>query len=158
MNLLAKVNDQWDFFFNTVKNSLDIMCPVREFSFKKEKPPWLTHDLIELIKDKDHLLNRARKSKKEDDKINARRARNLVNALIKRARSDFVKEQLDIHRNDPKNVWETIKNVFGENTSKNLLYLTDENDNPIPDTNIAEHVNFMDLTLLIKDICPLVIM
>ena len=47
LNLLANVNDKWDFFFNTVKNSLDIMCPVREFSFKKEKPPWLTHDLIE---------------------------------------------------------------------------------------------------------------
>ena len=76
------------------------------------------------------MLRRARKSKKEIDKANARHARNLVNALIKRARSDFVKEQLDIHRNDPKKFWEIIKNVFGENTSKNLLYLIDENDNP----------------------------
>ena len=139
--LLANVNDQWDFFFNPVKSTLDKMCPVREFSFKKEKPPWLTHDLIELIKDKDHLLRRARKSKKEIDKTNARRARNLVNALIKRARSDFVKEQLDIHRNDPKHFWEIIKNVFGDNTSKNLLYVIDENDNPVPDTNTSEHVN-----------------
>ena len=116
LNLLANVNDQWDFFCNTFKNSLDIMCPVHEFSFKKEKPPRLTHDLIELIKDKDHLLTRARKSKKEDDKINARPARNLVNALIKRARSDFVKEQLDTHRNDPNKFWEIVKNVFGDNS------------------------------------------
>ena len=51
LNLIANVNDQWDLFFNAVKNTLDKMCPVRDFSFKKEKPPWLTHDLIELIKD-----------------------------------------------------------------------------------------------------------
>ena len=38
MNLLVNVNDQWDFFFNAVKNTLDKMCPVREFSFKKENP------------------------------------------------------------------------------------------------------------------------
>ena len=111
------------------------------YRVKKEKPPWLTHDLIELIKDKDHLLRMARKSKKEIDKTNARRARNLVNALIKRARSDFVKEQLDIHSNDLNNFWEIIKNVFGDNTSKNLLFLIDENDNPVPDTNTSEHVN-----------------
>ena len=141
LNRLTNVNDQWDYFFDTVKNSLDLMCPVREFSFKKEKPPWLTHDLIELIKDKDHLLTRARKSKKEDDKINARHARNLVNALIKRARSDFVREQLDTHRNDPKKFWEIIKTVFGNNSSKTPLYLTDDDNNPVPDTNIAEHVN-----------------
>ena len=127
----------------------------------------------ELIKDKDHLLTRARKSKKEDDKINARRARNLVNALIKRARSDFVKEQLDTHRNDPKKFWEIVKNVSGDNSSKSPLYLTDEDNNPVPDTNIAEHVNSFftqiglklantinevpNLILLIKETCLLVI-
>ena len=114
MNLLVDVNGQWDFFYNTVKSELDKMCPVREFSFEKEKKNWLTHDLIEFIKDKNHLLRRARKSKREIDKANARHAGNLVNALIKRARSDFVREQLDNNRNDPKNFWEIIKKIFGE--------------------------------------------
>ena len=73
-----------------------------DFCFKKDKRPWLTTDLIEHMKDKDGLLKRARKTKKETDKISALQARNLVNSLVKRARSDFVKEQLETNRAHPK--------------------------------------------------------
>ena len=156
MNTMNDVNEKWGHFYNSVELELNKICPIREFNFKKDKPAWLTHDLIELIKDKDHLLKKARKSKMDIDKINARQARNLVNSLIKRARSDYVKEQLDANRNDPKKFWEVIKSVFGDSNMKECLTLFDDLDNPIEahDTslfinnffaqvgpNLAQHIN-----------------
>ena len=101
----------------------------------------MTHDLLELIKDKDYLLKKARKSKLDTDKANARQARNLVNSLIKRARSDYVKEQLDANRNDPKKFWEVIKNVFGDNNMNERLALFDDLDNPIAEHDTSLFIN-----------------
>ena len=112
-----------------------------DFCFKKDKPPWLTKDLIEHMKDKDGLLKRARKTEKETDKISARQATNLVNSLVKRARSDVVKEQLETNRADPKTIWDTIKHVFGGDTKNNILHLLDNRKNPIPEKDTADKIN-----------------
>ena len=141
MNTMNDVNEKWGHFYSSVELELNKICPLREFNFKKDKPAWLTHDLIELIKDKDHLLKKARKSKIDIDKINARQARNLVNSLIKRARSDYVKEQLDANRNDPKKFWEVIKSVFGDSNMKERLTLFDDLDNPIEEHDTSLFIN-----------------
>ena len=52
-------------------------------------------DLIEMMRDRDTALKRASKSKKEDDRKQARNIRNLVDHYVKRARSEFLKEQLE---------------------------------------------------------------
>ena len=141
MNNMNDVNEKWGNFYTSVESELNKIYPIREFCFKKEKPPWLTLDLLELIKDKDYLLKKARKSKLDIDKTNARQARNLVNSLIKRARSDYVKEQLDANRNDPKKFWEVIKNVFGDKNLNERLALFDDLDNPIAEHDTSLFIN-----------------
>ena len=141
MNNMNDVNEKWGHFYTSVESELNKICPIREFCFKKDKPPWLTRDLLELIKDKDYLLKKARKSKLDIDKANARQARNLVNSLIKRARSDYVKEQLKANRNDPKKFWEVIKNVFGDKNMNERLALFDDLDNPIAEHDTSLFIN-----------------
>ena len=141
MNNMNDVNEKWGHFYTSVDSELNKICPIREFCFKKDKPPWLTNDLLELIKDKDYLLKKARKSKLDIDKANARQARNLVNSLIKRVRSDYVKEQLDANRNDPKKFWEVIKNVFGDKNMNERLALFDDLDNPIAEHDTSLFIN-----------------
>ena len=82
MNCLDDGNDKWGHFYNCIESESDKTCPIRKFCFKKDKPSWLTHYLIELIKDKDYLLKKARENKLDVDKANARRARNLVNSSM----------------------------------------------------------------------------
>ena len=45
------IDENWTEFENGVKS----------FKFKQEKEPWISNHLIELIKDKDYALNRAKK-------------------------------------------------------------------------------------------------
>ena len=39
---------------------MDIMCPLKILKIKQKKEPWISNHLIELIKDKDYALKRAK--------------------------------------------------------------------------------------------------
>ena len=95
----------WHIMYTNIINITDILCPIKEI-----KPIWLTHDLIVLMKNRDSCLKQYTKTKREEDKIRMRMARNTANVAVKAARADYIKEQLKIHCNDPKKFWKNIKN------------------------------------------------
>ena len=89
---------------DNIINILETVCPEKTFKFAKNRPSWLTTDLINLMKERDRSLKVYQKSKQENDKKKKemRRIRNLVNVSVKNARADFVKDQLETHKDDPK--------------------------------------------------------
>ena len=48
------------------------MCPLKTFKIKQKKDPWITSELLELIKDKDYALKCAKRTKNSDDWVRAR--------------------------------------------------------------------------------------
>ena len=54
---------QWAYFHNEVSKILDKLCPVKEFKINKLKQPWITPQLLELIKDKDFKLKKPKSLK-----------------------------------------------------------------------------------------------
>ena len=66
---------------------------------------WITDELLEILFEKDRLLNKAKRSKKEDDWTEAKIARNEANIVIRNSKSDFIKNNLEFHKNDAKNFW-----------------------------------------------------
>ena len=85
-----------------VRNILDKMCPLKKFRFAREKPAWMTDELIEIIKDRDRALKRTTITKSQRDVAHVRQVRNLTNTVIKSARAEFIKSQLDLKQKDPK--------------------------------------------------------
>ena len=49
-------NKLWDIFYKNILKVLDQTCPMKSFSIKKYKEPWITNELLELMKDKDLTL------------------------------------------------------------------------------------------------------
>ena len=65
---------------------MDRECPIKDFKAKVIKEQWVNNQLLERINDKDELLKRdKKKSNKCVDRVRARKARNEVNAEIRRA-------------------------------------------------------------------------
>ena len=56
---------KWAYFHQIVENILNQMCPIKEFRINKLKEPWITPQLLELIKDKDFKLKKAKKKEKK---------------------------------------------------------------------------------------------
>ena len=122
--------------------SVNRLCPVRNFKFAKEKPNWISDDLIELIKNRDKSLKQYNRSKSEVDKIEMKRMRNLVNVAVKSARNDYVRNQLDIHQKDPNNFWKNINKILpSKSDGKHFDNILDENNVRIPQNKLPDAVN-----------------
>ena len=52
------------------------MCPLKSYNIKKVKEIWVKNELLEMIKDEDMALRKAKRSKSVDDWKIARRLRN----------------------------------------------------------------------------------
>ena len=98
----GNVNQAWDIMLTNITSIIDEMCPLKRYKVAqaKLKEPWVTNEILELIKDKDRLLRRAKCNNNQQDWILAKNARNNVNQQIRGAKANFVQENLNIHQNN----------------------------------------------------------
>ena len=68
----------------------------------------LIDDLIELMKNRDNSLKKYKATKTTEDKSIMKHFRNLVNISVRKARNEYVKTQLDVHKNDAKKFWKHL--------------------------------------------------
>ena len=64
--------------------------------------PWITRELVKVFKDKNRLFFKAKRSKLPEDLVVAREARNNANRMVKQAKEEFTKENLEDNINDAK--------------------------------------------------------
>ena len=88
-----------------MKRIIDEMCPLKLFKIKQEKEPWISNQLIELIKDKDYALKRAKKSKDPLLWAESKRLRNNCTKKLRDARADYIKDNLDNNTGNQKKFW-----------------------------------------------------
>ena len=134
----------WSILYKAILNVIDIMCPQKIFNIKKMRDPWVSDELLEVLYEKDRLLKKAKRTKLEADWIKAKNARNNANNIARNAKSNFIKENLEIHKNDSKSFWKSINTILPNKNNKktNIINLADDNNNPI--RNNAEASNFMN--------------
>ena len=138
------VDSCWDFMMSKILHILDAVCPEKHFKFAKNRPNWLTNDLINLMKERDRSLKAYLKSKSENDKKEMRRLRNLVNITVKNARAEYVKDQLETHKNNPKKFWKELNTLIPNNkaaSSQCFNNIKDENDKLISQDILPNCVN-----------------
>ena len=134
----------WDILESKIRGHLDRICPQKEFKVKEVKDPWISNEILEEIKDKDRLLFRARRTKKVEDWVLARQARNRVGGMIVRAKADFLKEQQRDLAGDPKKFWRVVKTIVPRKRTGNLkITLNDEarSGKRIEGNEVADHIN-----------------
>ena len=122
---------------------LNPMCPLKTFKVSEAREPWITNEALEAIRDKDKLLETAKRTKSARDWELARRARNTVGRDIENLKVDFLKNQQAIHKNDPKKFWKYIQfsPVFpSKKQASSTIWLKDDG-NDISSKNIPNYMN-----------------
>ena len=137
------IDDKWKELENIIRNCIDNMCPLKHFRIKQEKEPWITPQLIELIKDKDHILKRAKRSKNPAIWAEAKRFRNNCTRRLRDARADFIRQNLDNNIGNQKKFWKNIQDVLPiKSQRKGSIKLDDKNTgNPIDEKDTASYIN-----------------
>ena len=148
--------------YNRIIVAADKLCPIKEFKFSNNKPKWLTNDLIAIMRDRDNRLKQYYNTKSEEDKVKMRQARNLANISVKMARADYIKDQLNTHKNDPKKFWKNIAEIIPNkksSSSQNFNNIHDEDNAIISKENLPSHINcfFSDIGIKLDATIPQVI-
>ena len=126
-------NECWELMENSLVAFLDIHCPVKTFRSKEKKKPWISHEIITLSKDRDRAWELARETNSEADWEIARRLRNWASNAVKAAKANYMREELDNNKNDPKKFWRNIKNVLPDQNNSCI-----DIKNPLTQENVLK--------------------
>ena len=80
--------------------------------------PWLTADIKIHMNERDQLLRKARRSKREYDWNLYKRKTIFCTSLVKKTKDSYHRNLLLENKNNPAKFWQNIKHVF-PNTSSN---------------------------------------
>ena len=103
---LEDPNHCWEFITQAIEHIINPMCPLKKHRVRNSNEPWLSNGILEAIFDKDQAWKLAKRTKNADDIIRAKRLRNEVKDMIRRAKKDFIQEELDNNNVTAKKFWE----------------------------------------------------
>jgi len=126
-------------FLETMYKAYYESFPIRKIVIKKRsKPPWLSQDLLYVIKKKHRLyklLNRG---------IITRRSytlyRNILTVLIRKCKQLYYKNKLHLSRNNSKETWNILNGMLGRNSNRKQISLS-VNDVPLTGIQTVNHFN-----------------
>ena len=133
----------WNIMLENINNIADNMCPVKSFKVKKYRDPWISPEILEIIRDKDRALKRAKRTKLDEDWKEAKRLRNNCLGRIRKARGDLIREELDTYKSDSKKFWKKNHELIpknNKNTNK-IELVNQENKKTILEEDAATFIN-----------------
>ena len=133
----------WDIFDDNIRAALDLICPIRKLTIPEDKPKWLTADIINLMRDRDALCKRARRTGNQDDWNIARLLRNRVQYAIRTYKAEQIKSDLNRFKNNPQKFWSKIRDILPTEKPDSINTLVDiDNDNEIINrAQLPNHIN-----------------
>ena len=113
-------NVLWELLLGYITKAIDEMCPMK--TFKKYKEPWISQELLELIKDKDASMKKAKRTQDGIDWTRAKRLRNDCLSKVRKAKAEFINSELNNNQADSKKFWKNIHDIIttGKNSQKNI--------------------------------------
>ena len=136
------IDQQWNVIYDAIKTSADILCPLKTSTYPKNKPSWLSKELIELSKDKDRALKKARSTGLDEDKRMAKIIRNRCNVAFRMARRNYILDNLTEFADNPKKFWQYIREILPKSRSQSIFNLINElNGQYIPYNQTANYIN-----------------
>ena len=141
LDRIVNPNDYWKTLLDGITFEIDKLCPLKTMVLKDYGDPWVTREIVEVLKDKKRLFLKAKRTKLPEDLQAARKARNSANKMVKQAKEDFIKENLEDNNNNAKKFWEHINKLLPKKTANNTINIIDENNLPITKENVANYIN-----------------
>ena len=147
--------EAWEEMLKIITDEANRQCPVRSFKIRNTKPCWLTNELIEQMKDRDYFYRKAKSLNSEDDWNIAKFHRNQVNFNVRRAKADYIKDQLRHNEGNSAKFWRTIKQIMPhkKSSTRNSKIIIQNGNSIVQDAEAADLMNtyFANLGAISKD-------
>ena len=107
----SDVSKAWDLFKDFFHSVLDAVGPIKEIRLKQRTEPWMTSDILQSIQERDNWLNKFRKTRDPDDYKAYCKLRNDIQRKTRNSKSEYLANKIDENRNNPKKLWQQLKNL-----------------------------------------------
>ena len=104
----------------------------------------MTNEMLEQMKDRDYFYLKAKRTNSEDDWNIAKFHRNQTNFNVRRAKADYIKEQLRNNEGNSSKFWRTIKQIMPSKkgmSSSPKISISGDDDKIIEESMIADYMN-----------------
>lgn len=95
--------------FSVFVDAMNKCCPLKTVTVRRDKPPYITKEILDLGKERDKLFQQAVKSKLDIDWKLAKAQRQRVNYAVKNAKAYYIKFKLKTSKGDSRKFWNDIK-------------------------------------------------
>ena len=107
--IFHETDDNVNTWYSFFKNVLDQHAPpISKRVKKKNKPKWLSEDIFLMMRKRDILLKKAKRSRSLEDWDAIRKIRNKINHSIFKAKQVYFKSSLIEKRKNSKKLWKTL--------------------------------------------------
>ena len=132
----------WDYIIELIGRFLDPLCPIKRRRVRNSGEPWLCNEILEAIYDKDQAWKQAKRTKDAEDLLVAKRLRNQVKDMIRRAKRDFIQEEIDNNELSTRKFWEKLNYVLPTKDKGSSIRLINKDDNGvIDDEDLPSYIN-----------------
>ena len=105
------VDEQVAFFTSAVKALIELHIPEKTLIIRKQKLPYITNTIMEMVKLKHKAHTRYLKSKNPSHLNYYRQLRNLTSEAIKREKEAYIKKEINNNKKNPKILWKNLKKL-----------------------------------------------
>ena len=132
----------WERWKSAYTDICDRHAPMKSLRLKKRSNPWMTHDIIKLMYERDYV--HAKATQNNDSKLwqDYRNLRNKVTCIIKERKNAYFNDIHTLCRNDPPKMWSEIKRLVpGKNKHSHITCDISANDFNHHFANIGKKMN-----------------
>ena len=145
------INCTYSDFIGKLTTIIDKVAPVREMRIKANSQEWFDEEIHEHIALRDKMLAKFKRSRKQCDDPNYKKARNHVQTMIKRKKKNFVLDKLNQNIGKPKELWRSLKSLGFPSKQKSSSSLCLEKDGNLSFDPKANTEIFKDFYLNLAD-------
>ena len=118
VNLRESVDDRLDAFNDLFLACLENHAPVRTVKIRYKPNPFITEDIRDLMKERDCLHQRARKTGTKEDWKVFRELRNRVKVSLREAEREYYNQEICENKNNCGAIWKTIRSALPNKTGR----------------------------------------
>ena len=138
---LDNINHGWSTIINRITEILDEFCPIKSFSFKKDKQPWVNQELLTEMANRDEAVKVAERTDATEDEVYARKIRNRTKNLANKAQIDSYNNQLDANSGNQRKYWQHIFTILNKNKNDTKFNLEDDNFVVLDQSEVPNYIN-----------------
>jgi len=148
------INDVLSSIETILNDVLDRRIPLKSKGVKRpNQPVWMTKEILQSMKTRDKLLNKARNSNLPEDWSRFTHAKRQTTNVLRKTKRSFFREKIDENKGNTKGVWKALKSLSGTSKPRvRINEITTENEVVSDESVVANELNEYFVNIL-EQIC-----